>query len=102
MIVYQPQVDDWQNFTDIKWRAALQLTPSGGNQDKQNMSQDRSSGGYSSQSLDSEKQSRETGSAQSQHYGSSGSGWGGSHSMGGYGGGGRSWGGGGGYGGRQR
>jgi len=66
------------------------------------MSQDRSSGGYSSQSLESEKQSRESGSAQSQHYGSSGSNWGGSHSMGGYGGGGRSWGGGGGYGGRRR
>jgi hypothetical protein len=32
VIVYQPQVDDWQNFTDIKWRAAFQLTPSGGNQ----------------------------------------------------------------------
>jgi hypothetical protein len=29
VIVYQPQVDDWQNFTDIKWRAAFQLTPSG-------------------------------------------------------------------------
>lgn len=71
-------------------------------QDKQNMSQDRTSGGYSSQSLDSEKQSRESGSAQSQHYGSSGSSWGGSHSMGGYGGGGRSWGGGGGYGARRR
>jgi hypothetical protein len=32
VIAYQPQVDDWQNFTDIKWRAAFQLTPSGGNQ----------------------------------------------------------------------
>jgi len=40
------------------------------------MSQDRSSGGYSSQSLDSEKQSRESGSAQSQHFGSSESSWG--------------------------
>ena len=60
-------------------------------QDKQNVSQERSSGGYSSQSLDSEKQSRESGSAQSRHYGSSGSNWGGSHSLGGYGGGGRSW-----------
>lgn len=36
------------------------------------------------------------GSSQSQHFGSSGSSWGGSHNMGGYGGGGRSWGGGGG------
>jgi hypothetical protein len=25
-------VDDWQNFTDIKWRAAFQLTPNGGKQ----------------------------------------------------------------------
>lgn len=32
VIVYQPQVDDWQNFTDIKWRAAFQLTPTGGKQ----------------------------------------------------------------------
>jgi hypothetical protein len=32
VIVYQPQVGDWQNFTDIKWRAAFQLTPSGGKQ----------------------------------------------------------------------
>ena len=58
-------------------------------QDKQNYNQDRSSGGYSSENLDSEKQNRESGSTQSQHYGS------GNHSYGGYGGGGRSWGGGG-------
>jgi len=32
LIIYQPQVDDWQNFTDIKWRMAFQLTPSGGKQ----------------------------------------------------------------------
>lgn len=32
VLVYQPQVDDWQNFTDIKWRAAFQLTPNGGKQ----------------------------------------------------------------------
>jgi hypothetical protein len=30
VIIYQPQVDDWQNFTDIKWREALQMTPTGG------------------------------------------------------------------------
>jgi hypothetical protein len=30
VIIYQPQVDDWQNFTDIKWRQAFQLTPTGG------------------------------------------------------------------------
>ena len=28
--MYQPQVDDWQNFLDIKWRSAFQLTPTGG------------------------------------------------------------------------
>lgn len=32
VIIYQPQVDDWQNFTDIKWRSAFQLTPNGGKQ----------------------------------------------------------------------
>ena len=31
VIVYQPQVDDWQNFDDIKWRQAFELTPTGGN-----------------------------------------------------------------------
>jgi hypothetical protein len=30
VLIYQPQVDDWQNFTDIKWRQAFQLTPTGG------------------------------------------------------------------------
>jgi hypothetical protein len=28
-LIYQPQVDDWQNCTDIKWRAVFQLTPNG-------------------------------------------------------------------------
>jgi hypothetical protein len=55
--------------------------------DKQNMSQSHSSGGESSQSLDSDKQNRESGSTQSQHFQS------GNHSSGGFGGGGRSWGG---------
>jgi hypothetical protein len=32
LVIYQPQVDDWKNFTDIKWRQAFQLTPSGGKQ----------------------------------------------------------------------
>jgi hypothetical protein len=32
LIIYQPQVDDWKNFTDITWRQAFQLTPSGGKQ----------------------------------------------------------------------
>jgi hypothetical protein len=61
--------------------------------DKSNFNSDKSSGGFSQQSLDSDKQNRESGSTQSQHYQS------GNHSTGGYGGGGRSWGGrgGGGY-----
>src|SRR5277367_2030675 len=32
LIIYQPQVDDWHEFQDIKWREAFQLTPSGGNE----------------------------------------------------------------------
>jgi hypothetical protein len=68
-------------------------------QDRQNMSQDRSSGsGWSSQNLDSDRQSRMGGSSQSDNFQRSGGGWGGgggSHSWGGFGGGGRSWGGGG-------
>ena len=32
VIIYQPQVDDWQSFTDIKWRSAFQLTPTAGKQ----------------------------------------------------------------------
>lgn len=31
-IVYQPQVDDWKGFTDLTWRQAFQLTPTGGKQ----------------------------------------------------------------------
>jgi hypothetical protein len=64
-------------------------------QHEQSMNQSHSSYGGSSENLDSEKQNRQSGSAQSQHYQS------GNHSSGGYGGGGRSWGGGGG-GGRRR
>jgi hypothetical protein len=30
VIIYQPQVDEWLNFSDIKWRQAFQLTPTGG------------------------------------------------------------------------
>ena len=32
LIAYQPQVDDWNNFTNITWRMAFQLTPTGGKQ----------------------------------------------------------------------
>lgn len=30
LITYQPQVDEWKNFSHIEWRQAFQLTPSGG------------------------------------------------------------------------
>src|SRR5262249_34023114 len=30
LIVYQPQVDDWQNFQDLSWRMAISLTPKSG------------------------------------------------------------------------
>src|SRR5215467_4974957 len=30
LIVYQPQVDDWNNFHDLTWRMAVSLTPKGG------------------------------------------------------------------------
>jgi hypothetical protein len=32
LVSYQPQVDNWQNFTEITWRQAFQLTPAGGKQ----------------------------------------------------------------------
>ena len=32
LISYQPQVDDWKDFTDITWRQAIALTPTGGKQ----------------------------------------------------------------------
>ena len=32
VVSYQPQVDDWKDFTDITWRQAFQLTPTGGKQ----------------------------------------------------------------------
>jgi hypothetical protein len=57
----------------------------------------KSSGGWSTQNLNFEMQSHQSGTAQSDHYQNdqhSGGGWGGSHSFGGWGGGGRSWGGG--------
>src|SRR5262245_36257706 len=30
LIVYQPQIDDWNNFQDLTWRMAVSLTPKGG------------------------------------------------------------------------
>jgi len=69
-------------------------------QHEQSSSQDRSSGSFDSQSMNSDMQSRMSGASSSDHYnqyhpsGSSGGGWGGSHSSGGFGGGGSSWGGG--------
>jgi len=73
-------------------------------QHEQSYNQSHPSGSTSSQSLNSEMQSRQSGSAQSDHYQNyqhSGGGWGGTHSYGGFGGGGRSWGGGGGGGWRR-
>jgi hypothetical protein len=32
LIIYQPQVDDWKDFTSITWRQAFQLTPTGAKQ----------------------------------------------------------------------
>ena len=32
VIGYQPQVDEWKDFTYITWRAAFQMTPAGGKQ----------------------------------------------------------------------
>ncbi|HET6513907.1 MAG TPA: hypothetical protein VFG09_02015 [Thermodesulfovibrionales bacterium] len=32
LILYQPQVDDWKNFTELDWRQAFTLTPQGGKQ----------------------------------------------------------------------
>ncbi len=32
VIAYQPQVDDWKDFTNITWREAFQMTPMGGKQ----------------------------------------------------------------------
>src|SRR5271156_1307912 len=32
LVIYQPQVDNWNNFTAITWRQAFQLTPAGGKQ----------------------------------------------------------------------
>src|SRR5215475_16171543 len=30
LIIYQPQVDNWNNFQDLSWRMAVSLTPKGG------------------------------------------------------------------------
>src|ERR1035437_1864649 len=32
LTVYQPQVDEWKDYTELKWRMAFQLTPAGGKQ----------------------------------------------------------------------
>jgi uncharacterized membrane protein YgcG len=32
LITYQPQVDDWKDYSHIRWRQAFQLTPTGGKQ----------------------------------------------------------------------
>lgn len=30
LIIYQPQVDDWKNFSDLTWRMAVSITPKSG------------------------------------------------------------------------
>ncbi len=30
LVIYQPQVEDWKNFTELDWRSAFSLTPPGG------------------------------------------------------------------------
>src|SRR5436190_8489474 len=30
LIIYQPQVDDWNNFQDLSWRMAILVTPKSG------------------------------------------------------------------------
>ncbi len=32
LIYYQPQVDNWQNFSELTWRMAFSITPTGGKQ----------------------------------------------------------------------
>jgi hypothetical protein len=32
LVLYQPQVDEWKDFTSITWRQAFQFTPTGGKQ----------------------------------------------------------------------
>ncbi len=32
LIYYQPQIDEWKDFTDLAWRMAFSLTPAGGKQ----------------------------------------------------------------------
>jgi hypothetical protein len=32
VIAYQPQVDEWKDYTDITWRQAFQVTTTGGKQ----------------------------------------------------------------------
>ncbi len=122
--VYQNSGSGWQKYNNStnSWNSVnKQQAQQQANQDKQNYqqqhpdsqanmqqheqssNQDRSSGGWSSQNLNSEMQNRQSGAAQSDHFqnyqhsggGSGGGGrWGGGHSWGGFGGGGRSWGGG--------
>lgn len=75
---YQQQHPDSQQNMQQHQQSFNQEHPSG------------SSSGWNSQSLDQDRQNRESGAAQSNHY------QGGQHSYGGFGGGGRSWGGGGG------
>jgi hypothetical protein len=84
--VYKSSSSGWQSYNNGSWNSANTQ------QRGQDMDQSRSSGGWSSQNLDSERQSRESGAAQSDNFNRGGGSGGG---RGGWGGGGRSWGGGG-------
>ena len=117
--VYKNIGSGWQSYNNGSWNNVnTQQAKQSGQQSAQNYQQQHpnsqanaqqheqsmsrssgaSGGGWSSQNLDSERQNRETGAAQSEHFNHGGGSWGGG---GGWGGGGRSWGGGGG-GGRRR
>jgi hypothetical protein len=116
--VYQNTGSGWQKYDNGSWnnvntqqaqQEAQQRTQSyqqehpnsqaNMQQHQQSFNQDRSSGSFDSQSMNSDMQNRMSGASESdrfnQFHSSGGSGWGGGgHSWGGWGGGGRSWGGG--------
>ena len=92
--VYKNTGSGWQksdgggNWSNVNTQQNQQKAEQSAQNYSHNTSQDRSSGGASSENLDSEKQNRDSGSMQARNFG------GGSHSGGGFGGGGRSFGGG--------
>jgi hypothetical protein len=100
--VYKSGGSGWQKYDNGGWNDVNKPQAS------QSFNQNRSSGGFDSQSMNSEMRDRASGSSESDrfqqqsHFGGFGGGrFGGGFSGGGFGGGGRSWGGGGGFGGRR-